>query len=303
MRLPTIVGELHKSTSGRFSTPDAQSPAKQCDLRALKAHIVAFMLNLEISASIERLTFRLYRIFFELTQLFSGRSSAGLVVVSGPAHSGTTILAQTVGNLPDCELINYETGFFLGHGKGVKILPRLLRSRKKWVIEKTPLHIYRIEHVLSLLPDSRHLIVYRDPRDTVASVLMRLEGDFESAVKETLSSFQEILKVKNLRQVKIVRYEELVTNREETISDICIWLGLARDMSVLDVRNHDVLFGDGPGKLASGFGIENHVLRRRWQVRQPFFDGRGRHLSILTKRQLNALDREFHDVVRSLTSG
>jgi hypothetical protein len=259
-------------------------------------------MNMESSESIERLSFRMYRVFLEVAQLIFNRKPAGLVVVSGPAHSGTTILAQTVGNLSDCELINYETGFFLGSGNGVKILPRLVRSKKKWVIEKTPLHLHRIEHVVKLLPDSRHLIIYRDPRDTVASVLMRLEGDFEAAVKETLISFHEVLKVKTLRQVKIVRYEELVTNREETISDICNWLGLTNDLSVLDVRNHAVLFGEGSGKLTSGFGITDHVLRRRWQVRQLFFDGRGRHLSILTQRQLSVIEREFHGVVESLSA-
>jgi hypothetical protein len=269
----------------------------------LQAPIAAERMNMEISASIERLSFRAYRVYLNVVQRLFNRDSAGLIVISGPAHSGTTILAQTVGNLPDCELINFETGFFLGTGKGVKILPRLVRSRKKWVVEKTPLHVFRIEHVLGLLPDSRHLIIYRDPRDTVASVLMRLEGDFEAAVKETLDSFHEVLKVKTLSQVKIVRYEELVTNREETISDICKWLGLNKDLSVLDVRNHAVLFGASSGEFTLGFGVTDHVLRRRWQVRQPFFDGRGRHLSDLTQRQLSVIDREFHGVLKSLAAG
>lgn len=248
-----------------------------------------------------RFTFRAYAFYLRVSEILFNRNPAGLVLVSGPAHSGTTILAQMVGNLPECELINYETGFFLNH-EGFKVIPRLISSRKKWVIEKTPLHLYRIEEILKLLPDSKHLIIYRDPKDTVASVSMRLEGNFEEAMNATRDSFEKILKVKSLRQVKIISYEELVLKREETLSGICKWLGIKMELSILDVTSNDVFFGTGSGKNTSGFGTADHVLRRRWQVRQPFFDGRGRHLHILTPKQMNLIDSEFRHMMNSLTS-
>jgi hypothetical protein len=145
----------------------------------------------------------------------------------------------------------------------VRILPYLLASRKKWVVEKTPMHLHQIKRILALLPDSKHLTVYRDPRDTVASVLMRLEGDFYAAMKATRDSFEEILKVRNLEQVKLISYEDLVLKREETLVGISKWLGVEMDLGVLDVSNHSIFFGKGSGRNTSGFGTTDHVLRRR----------------------------------------
>jgi len=255
---------------------------------------------LKIRQSFEQFAFRVYRFFQMLPKLFLDRSPARLVLVSGPAHSGTTILAQTVGNLPDCQLINFETGFFLDPPGGIRILPYLLASRKKWVVEKTPMHLHRIKRILTLVPDSKHLIVYRDPRDTVASVLMRLEGDFHAAMKATRDSFEEILNVRNIEQVKLISYEELVLKREETLVGISKWLGVEMDFGVLDVSNHSIFFGEGSGRNTPGFGTTDHVLRRRWQVRQPFFDGRGRYEHILSPQQLKLIDVEFRSIMNVL---
>jgi hypothetical protein len=258
------------------------------------------MKSLEV---VEVFCFRVFGILKKFSERLNSRALTSLLMVSGPPHSGTSILAQTIGNLPDCDLINYETGFFVKSGMRLKILPMLFSSKKKFLVEKTPMHLHRIEGVLDLLPDSKHLVIYRDPKDTVASVLMRLEGDFDAALKSTLESFQEVLRVSHLRQVKIVSYEQFVVNKQETLNEICTWLGISLDLSVLDVRNHLVFFGEGSGKLTSGYGVSDHVLRRRWQVRQPFFDGRFRHASILTPNQVEVIDSEFREVFRSLTLG
>jgi hypothetical protein len=131
---------------------------------------------------------------------------------------------------------------------------------------------------------------------------MRLEGDFYAAMKATRDSFEEILKVRNLEQVKLISYEDLVLKREETLVGISKWLGVEMDLGVLDVSNHSIFFGKGSGRNTSGFGTTDHVLRRRWQVRQPFFDGRGRHKHILSPQQLKLIDVEFRFILNLLSS-
>lgn len=248
------------------------------------------------------------------------------VLVSGMAHSGTTILQRALKHHPKIDGPVRETSFLVGQSYDsiVNKLHMLMDDYSGYpvVIEKTPLHLWFFENLLEVFPSAQMLVIIRDGKDVVASQQERL-GRFYSINRGATHwscSAEKALKLALLYpdNVKIVRYELLVRNFNDTIKDVLTFIRLNTeeyDYSAITKSSTDHYLSEStdmpPFKeissrstsdsLTSGFDTEkvsknighrvssrpaiddeiNILPYRKLQVASPLFDGTGKskHLS------------------------
>jgi hypothetical protein len=127
-----------------------------------------------------------------------------------------------------------------------------LNAKKRW-IEKTPYHIYYIKRILEFYPNARFIVNYRDPRAVVASWLKK---DNNKTVLGVTSSWNKVaneilfLQQENIPNIYFMKYEDLISNPEETLKEICSFIGEEYEEAILDVTVVNSFYQD-QGK--SGF--------------------------------------------------
>ena len=129
-------------------------------------------------------------------------------------------------------------------------------GKQRW-LEKTPTHLFYMAQILRNIPDARFIEVVRDPRDILSSKFRRAHGKaptqanplrqhiaglqagfdpvwdtlgWKSAVR-TANRAHEQMPERILR----VRYEDLVTTPAQTVAQICEFLEISFDESMLVV--------------------------------------------------------------------
>ena len=121
--------------------------------------------------------------------------------------------------------------------------------------EQTPKNIYYLEEILSHFPNAMVINLVRDQRDVLLSQKNKWKRKFlgASAIplfeairsfvnyhpllmsKVWASSLQHTHKYKNHNRVKIVKFEELVSNSEETIKKVCSFLDIDFQEEMLSI--------------------------------------------------------------------
>ncbi|NQY78844.1 MAG: sulfotransferase [Candidatus Caenarcaniphilales bacterium] len=112
---------------------------------------------------------------------------------------------------------------------------------KNRFIEKTPYHLYYVKEILQKYPNAKIIALYRDPRAVCASWLKldnlkNLLGvclSWNKAMRE----IRELKKQLNENQLKIIRFEDLISSPEETLKDICNFIGEDFKPNLLEVGN------------------------------------------------------------------
>jgi len=112
--------------------------------------------------------------------------------------------------------------------------------------EQTPKNMYYLEEILSHFPNAKVINLVRDQRDVLLSQKNKWKRKFLGAsaipLSEALRSFvnyhpllmskvwtsslQHTKKYKNHNRVKIVKFEELLSNSEETVKKLCTFLDI-----------------------------------------------------------------------------
>ena len=154
-------------------------------------------------------------------------------------------------------------------------------GKPRWM-EKTPTHVFHIDKILEAVPTARFIEITRDPRDVLASKKTRTAdvstskrySDDERARKRLEKAFDPLwdalswksavaagrrARTKYPDRVFHVLYEDLVTAPEQTVRELCAFLGLDFEPTMIDV----------PGGNAADFsgrkeGIYASSLKR-WQ--------------------------------------
>ena len=121
--------------------------------------------------------------------------------------------------------------------------------------EQTPKNMYYLEEILSHFPDARVINLVRDQRDVLLSQKNKWKRKFLGATAIPLfeairsfvnyhpllmskvwsSSLQHTKRYKSHNRVKIVKFEELVSNSEETTKKICSFLEIEFQEDMLSV--------------------------------------------------------------------
>ena len=128
------------------------------------------------------------------------------ILITGCSHSGTTLLKEILGRNPSIHKILGESSLFvrlknnriggLPDSAYARIIKRVnelnyltLESDKRRWMEKTPNHVFYIKEMLSFFKDVRIIVLVRDGRDVITSMLERgvvtgYENSFEGALKK-----------------------------------------------------------------------------------------------------------------------
>jgi hypothetical protein len=148
------------------------------------------------------------------------------------------------------------------------------RGKSRWA-EKTPRHVYRIAEILGVFPDARIVCLVRDPRGVIASyrdwhrstpnsppdlaaaraadqertrrsyniVLVSLL--WRSVVRSALTA----LRRHGPERVYLQQFERLALEPEAAVAELCEWLGLGYEPTMLDVpvKNSSYSMGDETG--------------------------------------------------------
>lgn len=125
----------------------------------------------------------------------------------------------------------------------VGVLDSLAAEKQKSIwLEKTPEHLYFIKDIERFLPDAKFIYIWRNPMDTIASlhevtrISPELWGDgwdLDHCIKRwqegVLTSYSHVHKSNH----KLVKYENLLEDKTEFLSDICNFLEIEYDSKML----------------------------------------------------------------------
>jgi len=141
------------------------------------------------------------------------------------------LLASRLRLQPQVPLISRESSIFspqrdLGLARViVQEWQAFARQEGRSVIrERTPEHVHSAGRIRRLLPESRIIVVVRNPLDTCASPYSRFH-DLGLAIERWLMDSKAALAVMQQESTLLVRHESLTRRPAETLSGACSFLG------------------------------------------------------------------------------
>ena len=217
------------------------------------------------------------------------------IFVTGCSHCGTTLMNAIIGAHSKIHPIEGETKLFTGFVKGSASLMlefydmAVTNNKCRWT-EKTAEHIFYMDNLLAV-DTAKVVIIVRDGRDVAYSKYMR-EGKIRDGITLWKSACQIALRYSAHPRTILVRYEDLITDFEYTMTKVFEFLGEKYEDGVVNFYKHRKKV-DRPPDERDGSG---HRQNRAWQLGQPLFDGRGRYkdfnkmqLDYVLARQKNML--------------
>ena len=253
---------------------------------------------------------------------------AGGIHVCGCGHSGTSILTRLIGAHSGVHAIAGETGVAKkeSYGRYQQALEQFWRETQAtgaqtWV-EKTPKHVRHLRFILNAAPDSRIVLISREPRDCIAS-LSRRYGRLSKALRRWCHDNGRVKRWRHHPQVTWLRYEDLVRDPQATLEQLMPALGLPFEPGQLHYHQQQVSwYGDQPGTgpasgiaPASGTGPASspapaacedygraisHVDYRNRQINQPLFNNTGTHERYLSAAEIARINRRCAALARTL---
>lgn len=140
------------------------------------------------------------------------------------------------------------------------------RPGAEWFVEKTPGHARHLDEIRKVYPDGWFVHLVRDGRDVARSMT-----EFEygvDALDVAASAWRDTVRAVSrsagrLRRFREVRYEGLVADPVDAVSELFAWAGLPVDEGIrsrvdevakVRVSRHGTRGPVGPGKWAASFG-------------------------------------------------
>ncbi len=116
--------------------------------------------------------------------------------------------------------------------------------------EKTPRHLYHVDKLSEWFPEAKFLALIRDGRDYMASYKRYSERDISEEESERISSLYhplltslkwrsevgQVQKIKDTERVKVVCYEDLVSEPSNIVKKLCDFLSLEYTDNLLDIE-------------------------------------------------------------------
>lgn len=159
--------------------------------------------------------------------------------IVGCGHSGTTLVMAKLGNHPSVFALPKETQNFypirgLSTSKAVarEWLTFTQLLGKTVFIEKTPKHIHCIKRIKKILPNSKFIIMLRNPLDNCASLFNRF-GDLNYAIERWVIDNTELLKLSSEDNIIIINYETLTAKPICEFKNICLFLNIDWHESII----------------------------------------------------------------------
>ncbi|MGW0805911.1 sulfotransferase family protein [Nonomuraea sp. NPDC002799] len=133
----------------------------------------------------------------------------------------------------------------------------LVRSGKRYIVDKTPANAFAYERLATCWPDARFVFLLRHPAAIAASWHEASAGKrtAEEAALDALRYMKAVQRARTALPGLTVRYEELSAEPERVTREICRSLGLAWEPQMLAYGTQQVIekgLGDWRDKIRSG---------------------------------------------------
>lgn len=221
------------------------------------------------------------------------------VFIIGCGHSGTTIINKIIGNHRDVFGIENETSLFYNRHKILSTLSMYSNKRdersKRLVCEKTPRHVYKINEIYEHVSNPKIIVMVRDGRDVVASLIERHQN-FSKSVNRWIDDNNAWINHPSHKEFCVVKYENFVSNPKDTIKCICEYLNIEYYDELLDYPKISVERPEINKKKIDG---KLHDDLRKYQINQNIYDGTRRYLKDLSTSDLEKLysNKAFMDLM------
>ncbi|MFG2076099.1 sulfotransferase family protein [Nonomuraea maritima] len=203
------------------------------------------------------------------------------VFVISPVRSGSTLLRSMLNAHPDLHAphelhvrrlsVDFGTSLAekamaaLGHNRADlehmlwdRVLHReLVRSGKRFIVDKTPANAFAYERIAACWPDARYIFLLRHPA-SIATSWHEASPDRrtpDEAAADALRYMKAVERAKKALPGLTVRYEDLTDEPEKIGRRICEFLGIEWSPSMLTYGTPDVVtkgLGDWKDKIRSG---------------------------------------------------
>ncbi|WP_245765013.1 sulfotransferase family protein [Nonomuraea jiangxiensis] len=217
------------------------------------------------------------------------------VFIISPVRSGSTLLRAMLNAHPDLHAphelhvrrlrVEFDTSLAekamaaLGHTRADlehllwdRVLHReLVRSGKRFIVEKTPANAFVFDRLAACWPDARFVFLLRHPA-SIASSWYEASPDKrtpEEAAKDALRYMKAVQRARAALPGLTVRYEELTAEPEKIGRGICEFLGLPWSPELLSYGTPDVVskgLGDWKDKIRSGSVQPGRTLPRPEEI-------------------------------------
>lgn len=215
--------------------------------------------------------------------------------ICGCGHSGTSLLANMFAAHSDVYVPLRETEIFLiPRDQAAALFASLeqeaIAAGKPFLIEKTPRHIRRLEMIREVVPRPSFVIPVRDGRDVAASIARRLPDLGAGAgIERWIQDNQIVARERFSADVHVYRHEDLVTAPAFTLRNICEFLGIPFEPTMVDYHRTNRTWFGVEGSSVGNTESLTHEQRRNWQINQPIFNSSGRWRTELSEADLRPL--------------
>jgi hypothetical protein len=214
--------------------------------------------------------------------------------IVGCGHTGTTLMAAVLGKFKETLVLGRETGSFLPHygieGSKAIVEEWLYFSgilNKNIFIEKTPKHVHVTCRIEKIIPDSKFIVMVRNPLDTCASLYKRF-NDLEFCIERYNMDHEASFNLSQKDNVLVIRYEDFTKDPGEIMQNICSFLNINYDEEVLI-----------PSKTIYSDSTENGVVSmRKVQVEQEIKQNNGQYKKIFNDIQIAQILQKTAAVAR-----
>lgn len=133
----------------------------------------------------------------------------------------------------------------------------LVRSGKRFIVDKTPANTFAYERIATCWPDARYIFLLRHPASIATSWYEASpdKRDREEAAADALRYMKATEKARSALSGLTVRYEDLSSEPERVTREICDFLGLAWEPGMLSYGEQTVIqkgLGDWRDKIRTG---------------------------------------------------
>ncbi|HEX3825478.1 MAG TPA: sulfotransferase [Mycobacteriales bacterium] len=138
-----------------------------------------------------------------------------------------------------------------------RILHRtLVASGKKLIVDKTPQNVFGYERLTTAWPKARFIFLIRHPASIADSLARSRKAPVEGAVAKRVNEYVAAMEKARANLCGLtVRYEDLVADPESVTTEVCRYLGLRWERSMLDYGAWD------HGPLVAGVGDWSPAIR------------------------------------------
>lgn len=233
------------------------------------------------------------------------RPIRGGIHICGCGHSGTSILTRLVGEHPLVYPVPGESGiakkerFSIYREAVLRFWMQANQTNKLIWVEKTPKHIRHLNFILDAAPDSKIIVISRQPLDAIASMKRRY-GSFRKALHRWRHDNKLLLKWKHSNQVYFLRYEDLVREPSNTLRQLMSYLGLEFNEAQLNYHQKAVAwYSEVINEQALSPEVDHKSLRNQ-QINQPLRSTPSNYLDILTPKEIKIVKKRCFSIACEL---